>query len=94
MRRAYKAISQWLPNEVLTEIIQAATQEDQASLCRVSKLFHALSLPVLNRTVRLAHYASASAFSSAIIENPTRGQAFDLSLGLTSSTGRLLPETL
>ncbi|KAJ7675153.1 hypothetical protein B0H17DRAFT_1140466 [Mycena rosella] len=53
----------------------AATKKDQASLYRVSKLFHALCLPILNRTVRLAHYASASAFCSGIIANPSRGQA-------------------
>ncbi|KAJ7490842.1 hypothetical protein FB451DRAFT_626516 [Mycena latifolia] len=74
-RRAYKAISRWLPNEVITQIIEVAPKEDQASLCRVSKLFHGLCLPVLCRTVQLGHYASASAFCSAIIANPSRGQA-------------------
>ncbi|KAJ7434871.1 hypothetical protein FB451DRAFT_1571807 [Mycena latifolia] len=74
-RRAYKAISRWLPNEVITQIIQAASKEDQASLCRVSKLFHGLCLPIFNRTVRLGHYGRASTFCAAIIANPTRALA-------------------
>ncbi|KAJ6548138.1 hypothetical protein DFH09DRAFT_1087257 [Mycena vulgaris] len=49
-------------------------RKDQGSLCRVSKLFQELCLPVLNRIVELGHYASAIVFCSAIIENPSRGQ--------------------
>ncbi|KAJ7619644.1 hypothetical protein FB45DRAFT_931304 [Roridomyces roridus] len=44
-------ITRWLPNEVLGQIIQNAPRADQATLCRVSKLFHALVLPYLLRTV-------------------------------------------
>ncbi|KAJ7467476.1 hypothetical protein FB451DRAFT_1401484 [Mycena latifolia] len=68
-RRAYKAISRWLPNEIITEIIQAAPQPDQASLCRVSKLFHGLCLPLLYRVVRLKTRASVEAFCIAVLSN-------------------------
>ncbi|KAJ7467475.1 hypothetical protein FB451DRAFT_393759 [Mycena latifolia] len=68
-RRAYKAISRWLPNEIITEIIQAAPQSDQASLCRVSKLFHGLCLPLLYRAVRLKTRSSIEAFCAAVLSN-------------------------
>ncbi|KAJ6548184.1 hypothetical protein DFH09DRAFT_1169933, partial [Mycena vulgaris] len=71
-RRAHKTISRWLPNEILAEIIQAAAKADQASLCRVSKLFHDLCLPVLYRSVYLGHCDSGVAFCSSLIEHPTR----------------------
>ncbi|KAJ7084641.1 hypothetical protein B0H15DRAFT_848419 [Mycena belliarum] len=74
-QRAKKAISPRLPNEIITEIIQATAKKDRACLCRVSKLFHGLGLLVVNRTVRLSHYASASGFCSGIIANPDRGLA-------------------
>ncbi|KAJ7100513.1 hypothetical protein C8R44DRAFT_859384, partial [Mycena epipterygia] len=76
-RRAYKAISRWLPNEVLTEIIQAVPKlADQASLCRVSKLFYDLCLPVLYRVVHLdVKLHSAVTFSSSLKENSTRADA-------------------
>ncbi|KAJ7612192.1 hypothetical protein FB45DRAFT_1065550 [Roridomyces roridus] len=47
------SITKWLPNELLVEMIQNTPRADQAALCRVSKLFHALTLPVLNGTVVL-----------------------------------------
>ncbi|KAJ6548171.1 hypothetical protein DFH09DRAFT_1281621, partial [Mycena vulgaris] len=68
-RRGYKAISRWLPNEIMTEIIQEAPQNDLASLCRVSKLFHGLVVPVLYRAVHLDH-DGAAAFCDAILSNP------------------------
>ncbi|KAJ7626789.1 hypothetical protein FB45DRAFT_920070 [Roridomyces roridus] len=55
-RRAHRArmlITLWLPNEVLTEIIRHATTPDQATFCRVSKLFHGLVLPIVNRAIFL-----------------------------------------
>ncbi|KAJ7642860.1 hypothetical protein B0H17DRAFT_1339176 [Mycena rosella] len=71
-RRAYKAISRWLPNEIITEIIQATPPSDQASLCRAGKLFHALCLPLLYRVVDLKTDASVTAaFCSTIISNET-----------------------
>ncbi|KAJ7619657.1 hypothetical protein FB45DRAFT_931345 [Roridomyces roridus] len=77
--RAHMRITRWLPNEVLTEIIQNALRADQATLCRVSKLFHALALPSLNRTVVLHTNDSSicipEAFCSAIIRNPERADS-------------------
>jgi hypothetical protein len=52
-RRADRSISQWLPNEIITQIIQASSASDQAALCRTSRLFHALGVPVLYRVVEL-----------------------------------------
>ncbi|KAJ7612162.1 hypothetical protein FB45DRAFT_939998 [Roridomyces roridus] len=55
-RRAHKArmvIARWLPNELLARIIDYAPRPDQAALCRVSKLFHALTLPVLYREIEI-----------------------------------------
>ncbi|KAJ7490808.1 hypothetical protein FB451DRAFT_1389566 [Mycena latifolia] len=72
-RRAYKAISRWLPSEIILEIIQAAPQADRASLCRVSKLFHALGLPVLYRVVHLQTRASAEAFGPTVLSNIALG---------------------
>jgi hypothetical protein len=46
-------IDQWLPNEIITQIIQASSASDQAALCRTSRLFHALGVPVLYRVVEL-----------------------------------------
>ncbi|KAJ7100512.1 hypothetical protein C8R44DRAFT_888321 [Mycena epipterygia] len=76
-RRAHKAISRWLPNEVLTEIIEVVPNlADRASLCRVSKLFHALCLPILYRVVHLdVNLHSAVTFSSSLKENPARADA-------------------
>ncbi|KAJ6548182.1 hypothetical protein DFH09DRAFT_1367018 [Mycena vulgaris] len=68
-RRAYKAISRWLPNEIITEIVRAAPPNDQASLCRVSKLFRGICLPILYRAVGLATYTSLVAFCSTISSN-------------------------
>jgi hypothetical protein len=68
-------IIRWFPNEVIEQIVQAAPPADRASLCRVSKLIHDLSLPILNRTVELYEYNSAGAFCCALIENPSRGDA-------------------
>ncbi|KAJ6566975.1 hypothetical protein B0H19DRAFT_716308 [Mycena capillaripes] len=74
-RRAYRAISRWLPNEVIIEIIQFTAKADQAALCRVSKLFHDLCLPILYREVHLKSYGCAAAFCSIIMKNPIRADA-------------------
>ncbi|KAJ7612205.1 hypothetical protein FB45DRAFT_940093 [Roridomyces roridus] len=55
-RRAQKArmlITRWLPNEVLTHIIGYLYRPDQATVARISRLFHGLTLPLLNRTIVL-----------------------------------------
>ncbi|KAJ6548141.1 hypothetical protein DFH09DRAFT_1087261 [Mycena vulgaris] len=68
-RQGYKPISEWIPNELITEIIEAAPQEDQAILCRVSKLFLALGVPVLYRVVHLDGDDLVASFCSAILSN-------------------------
>ncbi|KAJ7687645.1 hypothetical protein B0H17DRAFT_1180796 [Mycena rosella] len=68
-RRAHKAISRWLPNETITEIVQAAPRSDQASLCRVSKLFRDLCLPILYRVVDLEADASVADFGDTVLSN-------------------------
>ncbi|KAJ7036524.1 hypothetical protein C8F04DRAFT_1394125 [Mycena alexandri] len=65
-RRASKSIVRWLPNEVISEIIQAAPPRDQASLCRATKLFEGLGVPILYRVVDLKTGASTKAFCSTI----------------------------
>ncbi|KAJ7100492.1 hypothetical protein C8R44DRAFT_946970 [Mycena epipterygia] len=74
-RRAYKAISRWLPNEVITEIIQAASQKDRAALCRTSKLFYGLSVPVLYRVVDIETHVCLLSFSAVISSNPDLAKA-------------------
>ncbi|KAJ7732590.1 hypothetical protein DFH07DRAFT_780887 [Mycena maculata] len=79
-RRAHKAhmiITRWLPNEIIGEIIQNTSKADQATLCRVSKVFFGLALPILNRDVRLSesHYIAAGAFCSSLIANAARADA-------------------
>ncbi|KAJ7621985.1 hypothetical protein DFH06DRAFT_1232400 [Mycena polygramma] len=73
-RRQYKDISRWFPNEIISEIVQAAPQADRAALCRVSRLFHSVSVPVLYRVVDVPagahHRDSMKAFSFAILSNP------------------------
>ncbi|KAJ6464049.1 hypothetical protein C8R45DRAFT_1175360 [Mycena sanguinolenta] len=49
-----RAISQWFPNELLTQIVQAVSKKaDTAALCQVSKLFYGLSVPILYHSVYL-----------------------------------------
>ncbi|KAJ7619669.1 hypothetical protein FB45DRAFT_1033520 [Roridomyces roridus] len=76
---AERAITLWLPNEILTQVIQNAPKCDQATLCRVSRLFYGLALPSLNRTVTLCtvgfNVEVLEAFSSALIQNPERADS-------------------
>ncbi|KAJ6511017.1 hypothetical protein C8R45DRAFT_1207790 [Mycena sanguinolenta] len=65
-------ISRWLPNEVLADIIQHSPKVDQASLSRVSRLFHNLCLPVLYSIIEIRHPDICVLFVSAIVENPSR----------------------
>jgi hypothetical protein len=64
-----KAISEWFPNEIISEIIEAISQRDRATLSRASKLFYANTLPVLYRDVELHGYKDLGGFSSAILSN-------------------------
>ncbi|KAJ7612236.1 hypothetical protein FB45DRAFT_875114 [Roridomyces roridus] len=75
-QQQHMQITRWLPNEVLIRIIRDAKRVDQVTLCRVSKLFHALSWPILYRTVVLhLDDTGLSAFCYSLIENPERADA-------------------
>ncbi|KAJ6511002.1 hypothetical protein C8R45DRAFT_1207777 [Mycena sanguinolenta] len=74
-RAAYRQsveISRWLPNEVLVHIVQLSPKADQASLSRISRLFHDLCLPVLYRVVKIKRYHAIDSFCSSVVENPSR----------------------
>ncbi|KAJ7490830.1 hypothetical protein FB451DRAFT_1221203, partial [Mycena latifolia] len=73
-----KAITEWLPNEMIIHMAELAAKADQASLCRVSKLLYDLCFPVLNRTVELrydADYDTTSTFLFALIDDPAQAGA-------------------
>ncbi|KAJ7867390.1 hypothetical protein B0H14DRAFT_2731294, partial [Mycena olivaceomarginata] len=71
--RQSKGISQWLPNEILTHIIQDTLQGDQLALSRVSKLFHALVVPVLYCVVKVETVASRHVFCHTLLSKPILG---------------------
>ncbi|KAJ7036600.1 hypothetical protein C8F04DRAFT_1394183 [Mycena alexandri] len=71
-RRAYKSIARWVPNEVISEIIQAAPPHDWASLCRTTMLFQGLGVPLLYRVVDLKTVASVEAFCSTIASHTAK----------------------
>ncbi|KAJ7732579.1 hypothetical protein DFH07DRAFT_780877 [Mycena maculata] len=62
-------ISTLLPNELLIQVIDAAPKADQVTLCRVSKLFHALAVPAVYGAVNLPKYTSIISFCSAVLSN-------------------------
>ncbi|KAF7341921.1 hypothetical protein MSAN_02048000 [Mycena sanguinolenta] len=64
-----------LPNELLVQIIQHSPAGKQAILCRLSRLFHDLCVPVLYRVVEIKDSDSVALFCSAIIANPSRAGA-------------------
>jgi hypothetical protein len=84
--RGYKSISQWFPNEVMSEIIQAAPRLDQVALFRTCKLFHALGVPILYRVVDLNDYTSIEGFCSTVLANPTKFGELVRSLSITTSS--------
>ncbi|KAJ7608330.1 hypothetical protein FB45DRAFT_1129522 [Roridomyces roridus] len=68
-------ITLWFPNEILTDIIICATQSDRVTLCCVSKLFHALVIPILNQHIVLRIRKKCRSFKNlcrALINNPER----------------------
>ncbi|KAJ6511004.1 hypothetical protein C8R45DRAFT_1068846, partial [Mycena sanguinolenta] len=72
-RRASMIIPSRLPNEILLQIIQLCPKADQASLSRISKLFHDLCLPILYRVVKFNRPSDAVTwFCSAVIKDPPR----------------------
>ncbi|KAJ7302375.1 hypothetical protein DFH08DRAFT_1089844 [Mycena albidolilacea] len=71
MVRAHADISRWLPDGVISEIIRTAPVYDKAALCRASKLFHALGIPVLYRVVELERHDSVERFCATVLGNPS-----------------------
>ncbi|KAJ6464050.1 hypothetical protein C8R45DRAFT_1107623 [Mycena sanguinolenta] len=71
-----RPISQWFPNELLTQIVKAASKRaDTAALCQVSKLFYGLSVPILYHSVYLKADTNGSSdciaeFCYSIASNP------------------------
>ncbi|KAJ7675123.1 hypothetical protein B0H17DRAFT_1081525 [Mycena rosella] len=65
-----KGITRWFPYEIITQIMEATPRADQASLCRVSSMFHDLCVPLLYSVVQICHRHNALAFYSALVENP------------------------
>ncbi|KAJ7684208.1 hypothetical protein DFH06DRAFT_1312652 [Mycena polygramma] len=70
-RRAYKSISRWLPNELLSRIMEASSSSDLAALCRTCKLFHAIGTPALYRVVYLRS-DSVECFCSTVLGNTAK----------------------
>ncbi|KAJ6537695.1 hypothetical protein B0H19DRAFT_373071 [Mycena capillaripes] len=71
LTRRQLAITRWLPNEIISEIIQAAPRSaDRASLCRASKLFYSIGVQALYPEVDIKSYSCAISFSSAILSKP------------------------
>ncbi|KAF7361584.1 hypothetical protein MSAN_01192500 [Mycena sanguinolenta] len=89
-------ISHWLPNELL-HIIQHTPKADQAASSRVTKHFHELCLPALNREVNLKDSRFIASFCSGIIDNPSRGDAvrsFNITVDFSEIRRDLILETL
>ncbi|KAJ7177259.1 hypothetical protein C8R43DRAFT_974721 [Mycena crocata] len=60
-RRAHKAITRWLPNEIILEAIQhLPSYPDLLAVCRISQLFNGLATPLLYRKITLATPAAVS----------------------------------
>ncbi|KAJ7612196.1 hypothetical protein FB45DRAFT_308275 [Roridomyces roridus] len=81
MRPAKKTrgIIHLLPNELLTKIIQLLPRADQLALCRVSKHFHALTIPGINRNVLISTHQSEDllkldGFCLGLAENAERAE--------------------
>ncbi|KAJ6487928.1 hypothetical protein C8R45DRAFT_994919 [Mycena sanguinolenta] len=64
--------SRWLPNEVVSEVIQHLQPSDQVVFCRTSKLFNALGVLALYRAVNFTDYTSLDVFCSTILSNPSK----------------------
>ncbi|KAJ7651193.1 hypothetical protein FB45DRAFT_1050978 [Roridomyces roridus] len=83
-------ITERLPTEVLAKIVEYAPSADKASLCRISKFFNELSLPILNRNVvlHMIRYKELKRFFRAIIAHPERANA-TRSLAFTNESSDL-----
>ncbi|KAJ7611879.1 hypothetical protein DFH06DRAFT_154270 [Mycena polygramma] len=72
---ASREILRICPNELVTEIIQHTSRLDQLTLCRVSKAFHKLSLPILIRGIHINDYCSGAGLCQSLIDNHVRAEA-------------------
>ncbi|KAJ7932833.1 hypothetical protein B0H13DRAFT_1954858 [Mycena leptocephala] len=88
-----KCISEWLPNEVIFQIIEAVQPHDQPALCRTCKLFHALGVPILYRVVHLDKWTSivvAELVRSLTVTVDYTGNTRHLETRLSECSKRLL----
>ncbi|KAF8130950.1 hypothetical protein K438DRAFT_1999085 [Mycena galopus ATCC 62051] len=65
-RRAYKSIVRWLPNEVLTEILEYLSADDLILLSRISRLVHGLATPPLYRSINLGELTAIEKLVSVL----------------------------
>ncbi|KAG7442372.1 uncharacterized protein BT62DRAFT_445946 [Guyanagaster necrorhizus] len=76
MDKSSWSIIQWLPNEVLSEVLRFCAPRELAILLRVAKLFNEIGLPLLYRDLYLdisqAKLASALSFRVSIERDPAR----------------------
>ncbi|KAJ7736027.1 hypothetical protein DFH07DRAFT_986968 [Mycena maculata] len=68
--RRSRAISRYLPDEVINEIIQNVPRSDLLTLCQLSKLFHGLAVSALYRVIKLDTFTSIKSFCRAVLSNP------------------------
>ncbi|KAK7028307.1 hypothetical protein R3P38DRAFT_2935299 [Favolaschia claudopus] len=69
--RTKKALSDWFSNEVISEIIQAIPDRaDVSAVCKTSKLFHSLGIPVLFQVVKLKNGSRIMAFVRTVSAKP------------------------
>ncbi|KAJ7743513.1 hypothetical protein DFH07DRAFT_36142 [Mycena maculata] len=61
-RRAYKSITRWLPNEILSEVVQWVTPPDLVALCQTSHLMKGIATPLLYRAVSLSKISGMKRF--------------------------------
>ncbi|KAJ6506713.1 hypothetical protein C8R45DRAFT_1175906 [Mycena sanguinolenta] len=78
----------WLPNEILEQIMEHSATATQATLSRVSRLFHDLCVPVLHRVVEIKDSNSVASFYAV------RSFTVDMLLGETNPRGNLLLASL
>ncbi|KAF8208096.1 hypothetical protein K438DRAFT_1754839 [Mycena galopus ATCC 62051] len=74
-----------LPPEITCKVIETAPPSDQAALCRTSRLFHALGVPILYREVDFTDYKSMQDFCSTVLANPSKFARLTRSFTVTIS---------
>ncbi|KAJ7466196.1 hypothetical protein B0H11DRAFT_2048810 [Mycena galericulata] len=71
-RRAYKSIIRWLPNEVLSEVMQYASRQDLVVLCQTSRLISGLATPLLYRSIAFSTSLDLRRILFSMKGNPDR----------------------